>query len=126
MQYTTLLQFSERREEQQRILEQKYGTTQVRKVDDSWSKGLKVTRPEEKQTTTTTSSPKETTRKQQGNKKVVNANEIFRIITEDKKGRGQRGKNRGGNRKGRDDRQRKSNINLNFTDKSSFPSLTGN
>lgn len=134
--YLTLDEYTAQKAEQQKLLQEKYGTPSLRKVDASWTEGLIVVKKvDEKQTP----APKEQTKKQQGNKKVVNAGEIFKIVVNDGntrgRGRGRGGRSgqrgprnndqRGGNRRRGNDR-RSGNPTVNFTDKNSFPSLSGN
>lgn len=121
--------------EQQRLLEEKYGTTSVRKVDNSWTKGLVIHKKVENAESQTSQEP---TKKQQGGRKVVNAAEVFTFVTpsQQRGERGGRGRFNNTNKPSNNSQRRKGGKvpqrggvkqrGLDTTDQSSFPSLTGN
>lgn len=126
--YLSLDEYSAKIAEQQRKIEQKYGQVSVRSVDDSWAKGLVGLRKRsidegEKQNESQQLQHETSKKNQTGNRKVVNASELFKIVVPGHEGReGRKRREYHGQDKSR---QRKGEKVVDTNDKESFPSLTG-
>lgn len=113
------------------MLEEKYGTKSVRKVDGTWAQGLNVHKKPE----LSSNQSQEPTKKSQGGRKLVNAADVFTFVTQPTQQRGGKGRfNRTSSsttterRKGGKGPQRGplKQKRLDTTDEKSFPSLGGN
>jgi len=122
--YLSYNQYSEKIAQQQKQLEEKYGPVSVRSVDTSWAKGLVRRKSADEGEKHQQELPESSKRNQStgGTRKVVNAGELFKIVTPGHEGREGRKRRE---YQGRSNRHKRDEKVVDTNDKESFPSLTG-